>query len=219
MSFVGSGIATMGTQTLSVTLPDLEAVDGQEALPALFVPVDATRASRRVLDVALDIARRRSMQVILIGMLRDPSPDGLEDDEIATLLLAAEYGYGAAVPRYADDEEARLTRLVRLVLLPYQRYVEAAGVPASMRVVSAALAPAQVRVLLDDAQLAGKAIVLGNPDKLEGPLRALTLDLFASPPCTQYLTGFPGVETHAHGGHLRRLVNRLSGSARSAAGA
>ena len=60
----------------------------------LFVPVDVTCASRRVLDVAIAFAQERSTPIVLVGLLPEPSPLGMDPDELYALTMAAEYGYG-----------------------------------------------------------------------------------------------------------------------------
>jgi len=200
------------------TLPPLPlTIDSGEraSAPLLFVPVDATEASRRVLDRAIELAQLRSARIILVGLLREPAEDGMDVEEVTALLTAAEYGYGIAVPRFAEDEEARLTRLVRLVLVPYQQRVQAAGVPAQMRVVRAACAEEQVREILGEMSLAPSRaeplpeLILGDPTRLEGPLQALTLDLLAAPPCAEFVAAFHRGPAAKHAGMFARLAALL----------
>jgi hypothetical protein len=147
----------------------------------LLVPVDATQASYRVLTRAIALAGLRRAGVVLIGLL-GAAAEGLDPEAVAALLTAAEFGYGVAVPRVAEDHEARLTRLVRLVLVPYQRRIEAAGVAVRIGVLPAERASEQLRAIV--ATLDGpRQLVLGNPVRLEGALQAFTLALLAEPPC------------------------------------
>lgn len=61
--------------------------------------------------------------------------------------------------------------------------------PAAIRVLPAAHAPAQWRALITETQRSDRATVIGNPGKLEGSLQALTSTLLLSPPCMQHVVG------------------------------
>lgn len=157
-----------------------------DAFPCLlFVPVDGSEGAGRALAMAERIARRSGAQIIVLGLApRTPPPDAAA---IQAQLTLAELGLGTVAPAWAVDDEARLTLHLRL-LLPMQQRLQAAGVPAVIRMLRDDDPVVQLRGIAGGAP-GRHALALSNPLTIRGPLRALTGALLVEPPCTVYVTG------------------------------
>jgi nucleotide-binding universal stress UspA family protein len=142
----------------------------------LFVPVDATAAARRPLDLAIRLARQSPSRIIFIDVL--------------------------------PDAESRTSTGVRQVLLPLQREVEEAGVPASIHSLQGSDPVLRLRELLRSSA-PGRALVLGNPLELSGPLREVTGDLLVNQPCDVYLTSRSRGASKRRGMWFHRIVESV----------
>ncbi|HEY7293855.1 MAG TPA: hypothetical protein VH916_02395 [Dehalococcoidia bacterium] len=167
--------------TIPVSEPALPCA--ADAPRLLIVPVDGTRAAQRAVALAEKIAVRDDTAVLLVGLA--PAGPALDIETLQARLTLDEYGVGAPAPLPPIDGEAYLTRVVR-ALVPAQRRLAAAGVPAALRMLRSHEPAAELRSLLADAR---GTLVLVNPRDLGGSLRALTGELLVEPPCNVYVAG------------------------------
>jgi nucleotide-binding universal stress UspA family protein len=176
-------------------------------LRQLFVPVDATPASARAVELAIRLAGKNPSQIVLVALLPDRTP---EDEEIDAELIRADFmatelGFGMPMFPIDTDEETRVRGRFQHVLLPLQRKVEAAGIPVEIRLLHGQRLGEQFRELLQEA-MCGAAVVLSNPMRLYGALRELTSDLWINPACATYVTGFDRAEQAQERPQLGRLL-------------
>jgi nucleotide-binding universal stress UspA family protein len=176
---------------------------------SLFVPVDASSASRRAVNLAIGIARDTGARIVLVDVLPDESVDAEPDPELVrALFMAAELGLGAAPILPPEDEQTRACRRVEQVLMPLRRLVHAAGVPVRTLLLRGRNPEAQLRFLVQTAA-ESHALVLSNPGALFSGVKELTGDLLLDPPCRLYVDGLDRPRSPGSTSLFRRAVTSL----------
>ncbi len=191
------------------TAPVPTTTAGEDLVRRLLVPVDASTASFKAVDLAIRLAQMQQAEVLLVALLPDPKPDEVDPDVFNALWMQSELGMGVPIYVPEPDEQTRVQSRYESVLLPLQRRAAAAGVAAEMRLLRGPGLQGQFRRLLY-ADEGRTAVVLCNPLKLYGPLRELTSTLWAEPQCTTYVAGLDAAPVRP-GAVVRSLLRRLFG--------
>ena len=167
-------------------------------------PRDPRRAFASRFDPQWDVARRERLIVLVDGS--HPAWIALR----AAIELAKTSAARLLIVAYAPGEEADAAleaSLLAEALLPAQAEAEVAGVRAERRLLRGPKPLTQMRLLIA-ASLGSDRLVLVDPQKLSGPLRALTRTLLLDPPCTVYVLPLDEDPLVVAWARLRRLFRR-----------
>jgi hypothetical protein len=144
----------------------------------LIVLVDGSTAARRAVHLAITLAQESASRLLFVAYL-----PGEEQDNALDALLLSE------------------------ALLPAQAEAEVAGVCAERRLLRGPRPLAQMKLLLKTGHGSDR-LVLIDPLKLHGPLRALTRTLLLDPPCMLFVLPLDDDPIVALWSRLRGLFGR-----------